>query len=310
MGRIVFPVLLLGACTPLPPQPATTIHPSFVSLNPCADAVLVEVADPAQVRGLSHFSREPGASSLGVARARRFASNSGTLEEIVALHPDIVIGDAFTSAPTAAAIERMGMRLERYQFEPDVATSLAQVRRVAALAGHPERGEALVRRIEASLAAAAPPAGEAPVSAVVWQSGGMVPGSGTLIADLLRRTGFRQLSAVRGMRQGEILPLELMLADPPQVILATGNPLSNEDRALSHPALRALRGTRRERLDPSLLWCGGPTIVRAAGRLAQVRRSVESGTPLPLAGGVWGGPATAVFKSPPPAPPAGGRGDS
>ena len=76
------------------------------------------------------------------------------------------------------------------------------------------------------------------------------------------------------MKQADVLPLEAMLADPPVVILTAGEPRANEDRLLAHPALAALKDTRRERFDPSLLWCGGPTIIRAAERLAAVRRSL------------------------------------
>jgi iron complex transport system substrate-binding protein len=156
-----------------------------------------------------------------------------------------------------------------------VAESQAQVMQIARLAGYPDRGEALNRRIDAALAKAAPPTGTKPVSAVVWQSGGIVPGGNTLIADLLHRAGFTSFSAARGMGQAEILPLEVMLSDPPQVILAAGNPQAVEDRMLAHPALAALEHTRRERFDPSLLWCGGPTLIRSAGRLAEIRRAVS-----------------------------------
>ena len=45
------------------------------------------------------------------------------------------------------------------------------------------------------------------------------------------------------------------------------------DRMLAHPALSRIRDTRREPLDPALLWCGGPTIVRLAERLAEARRT-------------------------------------
>jgi iron complex transport system substrate-binding protein len=44
---------------------------------------------------------------------------------------------------------------------------------------------------------------------------------------------------------------------------------------LDHPALKKLHGTRREVLDPSLLWCGGPTVIRAAERLGAIRRSIR-----------------------------------
>ena len=127
--------------------------------------------------------------------------------------------------------------------------------------------------MRAALDANRAPAG-APVSALVWQAGGIVPGEGTLIADLLRRTGFSVFSAARGLRQADVLPLERMLADPPALILSAGNPQTEENRLLAHPALGALRGTKRDTLDPALLWCGGPTIIRAVDRLGRVRRGL------------------------------------
>ncbi len=275
-GRIfaILLPLLLTACAPAARRDAPHAHPTIVSLNPCTDAVLAEVADPAQILAISHYSADPEASSLGVDQARRFRTVSGSVEEVLALRPDIIVGDRFIAPATSRAFERLGLRLERFPIDASVEGSEAQVLRLAALAGHPERGEALVRRMRAALAAAAPPPGAAPVPAVVWQAGGMVPGEGTLIADLLRRTGFAQLSAVRGLRQGEILPLEALLADPPRVVLATGNVLSNENRGLAHPALRSLAGTRLEPIEPNLLWCGGPTVVRAAERLGGIRSSL------------------------------------
>ena len=50
--------------------------------------------------------------------------------------------------------------------------------------------------------------------------------------------------------------------------------MRGEDRMLAHPALAELRDTRVERFDPSLLYCGGPTIIRAAERLAAIRSAL------------------------------------
>ncbi|MDE2597126.1 MAG: ABC transporter substrate-binding protein [Sphingomonadales bacterium] len=302
--------LILAACAPARRAEAPRPHPTIVSLNPCTDAILAEVADPAQVLALSHYSRDPASSSMDVGLARRFASVGDGVEEVAALRPDVVVSGTFVAPATAQAFARLGFRQEAVPMANTVEQSEVQVRQLAALTGHPARGEALVARMRAALAAAGPPPGSHPVSAVVWQSGGMVPGQGTLIADLLRRTGFVSLSAARGLQQADILPLERMLADPPQVILAAGNPRAEEDRLLAHPALAALKGTRRERLDSSLLWCGGPTVIRAAQRLGQVRRGLRDEKPLPLAGGVWGVPhlsARSAMAGPPPAPPASGR---
>src|SRR5205085_1169579 len=111
---------------------------------------------------------------------------------------------------------------------------------LAALAGHPARGEALLARIAAALAATRYDGTR--VTALLWQEGGIVPGEDTLIARLLAHTGFASHSAARGLGQGAYLPLEQVLADPPAVVLAAGG-----ERMLTHPALRALEGVRYER---------------------------------------------------------------
>ena len=272
MVRRLAPLLALGLAACSASSAGKGAGPSIVSLNPCTDAILAEVADPQQLLAISSYSQDPASSSMDLAKAKSMRAVSGTVEEVAALQPDIVVGSTFTAPATKAAFTRMGFRFEPFGLAGTVEESFDQVRALARIAGHPERGEALVRRIEMSLAAAR--ADGPPIPAVVWQSGGIVPGQGTLITDLLGRTGFVNAAAQRGMHQADILPLENMLLDPPRVILAAGNPYSEEDRLLAHPALAALKGTRRERLDPLLLWCGGPTIPRTVARLAEVRRSL------------------------------------
>jgi iron complex transport system substrate-binding protein len=251
----------------------TPVLPTIVSLNPCSDAVLAELADPAQILGLSHYSSDPRSSSMDVAAARRFRSIGDSGEEVLALQPDVVVASAFLAPATAQAIEARGLRLVRLPIARTIAESRAQVRLLAGLAGQPARGEALIARIDAALAEAAPPEGAQPMSALVWQSGGIVAGDETLAADVLRQTGFANAAAARGLRQADYLPLERMIADPPRVILTAGGE-GEEDRLLSHPALAGLTGTRRADIDPALLWCGGPTIARLAQRLAQVRKTL------------------------------------
>jgi iron complex transport system substrate-binding protein len=270
--------LVLAACVPGAAREgaAPVAGPRIVSMNPCTDAILAEVADPAQVVALSAFSRDPASSSMDTGLARRFPAVSGSLEEVIALRPDIVVSGNFHGPATVDAFRRLGIRLVQFPIAGTVAESREQVRQMAALAGRPGRGEALVARIDAALAKAAPPPGTQPVAALVWQSGGIVPGQGTLIADLLHRTGFSSFSASRGLGQADVLPLEEVLADPPRLILSAGDSHASEDRMLSHPALGRLEGTARARLDPALLWCGGPTIERAAARLAEVRRGLKA----------------------------------
>lgn len=265
--------LLLGACAPAQGRgtPAVADRPTLVSLNPCTDAILAEVADPAQILAISAWSHDPASSSMDMTAARRFASTNGSVEEVLALRPGIVIDGTFTPPASRAAYDRLGLRLESVAIASTVEDSKAQVRHLARLAGHPERGEALVARIDAALAEAAPRSGQPLVPTVLWEPGGIVPGDDTLIAELMRRAGLANFTAARGMKQADYLPLERLLADPPQLILTSGNPRAEENRQLAHLALASLKGVRRAAIEPNLLYCGGPTIIRAARRFAEVR---------------------------------------
>jgi iron complex transport system substrate-binding protein len=247
-------------------------HPTIVSLNPCSDAILAEVADAAQILAVSHYSHDPRATSMDLAAARKFRATGGTLEEVLALDPDVIVGSTFMPPATRVAMDRLGLRVETIGIATTVDQSEAQVRRLAAIAGHPERGEALVARIEQALAEAQ---SDGPrVNAILWQPDGIVPGEGELVSELMSRAGFANLTAARGFRQADYLSLERLLADPPRVLLVAGS-----ERGQLHPVMRRLRQVHRARFDPALLYCGGPTIIRAAKRLTQVRRDLGDGSP-------------------------------
>ena len=257
------------------PQPSKGA-PTIVSLNPCTDAVLAELAGPDQVLALSHYSRDSRASSMDVARARQFGVTGGTVEEVLALKPDLVVASAYMPPATRAGLEDLGIRVETFGIASSVEQSDAQIRRLAALAGNASGGEALVDRIAAALVAAAPPPGTAAIPTVLWQPSGIVPGEGALVSELLRRAGFSSHSASIGMGQADYLSLEQVIASPPRLLLVAG-----QERAQLHPALDALPDMHRAAFDPGLLYCGGPTIIRAMARLREVRARIIAAPPPP-----------------------------
>lgn len=265
--RVGFALLALATTAPSPVPRA----PRIVSINPCVDAVLMQVADQAQIVAISHYSHDPRATSIPLEQARRFRFTSGTAEEVVALAPDIVISGPHVAPATIAALKRMRIALVQYPVPDSVAESEAQVRDIARIAGHPDRGTWLAARI----GAAARPDAVAPIPALVWQSAGLVPGADTLTDDLLRRAGFRNMSAFYGLKKWDVLPLEYLIANPPRVLLSIVATTAGEDRLTSHPAVRRL--ARRIAVAPyetRLMNCGGPTIIAAMARLRQVRRSI------------------------------------
>lgn len=251
------------------------VHPTIVSLNPCSDAILAEVTGPGQLLAISDYSLHPSSTSMDLATARSYRAVSGSVEEVSALAPRIVVGGTFLAPPTASALRELGYRVVTLPIASNLDEARQQIRELAGIAGHPELGRRLIARIDEALARNAPLPGTRPVSALLWESGGLVAGDGTLIADMMRLTGFANFAGARGLSQADFLPLEQVLADPPRVIFAVGNPLAQEDRMLHHPALAGLRHTRRIPLESSMLWCGGPTIPRVLDRLAAARRELN-----------------------------------
>jgi iron complex transport system substrate-binding protein len=264
----LFAALLSQSCAPAAPVPSDEgAPPTIVSLNPCLDAILVEVAAPGQVLALSHYSRDPASSSIPSEVAARYGVTGGTAEEVIALRPDLVLASSFLPQPTRRALERAGLRVATFGSPKTVAESIAQVREVADLAERGRAGAALAERLSIAPAPAGPP-----VSALLWQPGEIVAGEATLIAELLHEAGFTSHAAARGLGQADAVTLEQVLADPPQVLLVAGDSLGQRHPLLAEgvPALRIAA------FDPSLIYCGGPTIPKARARLRATRAKVTA----------------------------------
>ena len=264
----VFCAASLASCAPeRAPAPEGAAGPTFVSLNPCLDDILVTVAEPEQILALSHYSRDPSTSSVGAEIAEQFEVTGGTAEEVLTLEPDIVLASSFIAPATRAAFERLGLRVETFGSPVKVEESVAQVRRIAALARREREGDALARLIERSDDRLV---GNRTISTLLWQPGQIVPGETTLIGELLRESGFSSHSAARGLGQGDYVALETLLADPPELVLVSG-----ASPGQKHPLLGRLAATQVEPFDTRLLYCGGPTIIEVRERLEQLRERIE-----------------------------------
>jgi iron complex transport system substrate-binding protein len=258
------------------PAPARRV----VSLNPCLDANLVALAEPAQIAALSHFSRTEGSSSVPLETARRYPFVYESAEEVMALSPDLVLASQHSSLATRNALRRVGIPILLFRTPDTIAESLEQMRDIARALDREAQGRAVVARIDEALAAAAPARGARPVTALVYQRSGFSSGPGTLMDELLRRTGFSNAIVRYGITRTSNVPLENVVADPPQVLLRgvthPGQPGWGE-RVMAHPALASVGARMRVVSFPErLMYCGGPNLIEAANLLAAARRRVEA----------------------------------
>ena len=251
---------MTAACS----QPAITPN-SIVSNNPCIDSILSRIAAPGQIAAVSHYSHDAVAASAPLAWARAHPALGISAEEIIAARPRLVLTGNLSSSGTNAALAKAGIKVIAVGVPASVAESDAQIRTIARAIDRVDAGEALIASIKASLPTAPRPA----TSALIWQTGGYVAGTGTLQDELLVRAGYRNAAASYGLQQWDELPLETLLRNPPDVIFM---PLPKQDdggRALQIRAnvLRHLKTTRVVDFPDKLLFCGGPTIAKVMERL-------------------------------------------
>jgi iron complex transport system substrate-binding protein len=265
---ILLPVSALAA---EPPQ-------RIVSINLCADELLASLADPGQIAALSVYATDPDLSYVADAAAA-FPHNAASAETVVGYNPDLVLAGRFTKRATRDMLARLGYRVELLDAARSIADSEKQIRQVAALVGHPERGEAMVADIEAARerAVAAAPSGKP--TAAHYQRRGYVTGGDTLTGELLSIAGFTNDGDALAGKTGGFVPLERLVANPPDYIVVAHADARAEDQGsalLAHPALARLYPPERRIVLPNKLTaCGGPSLPAALDWLAAQARHIQ-----------------------------------
>jgi len=247
----------------------------IVSLNQCLDAILVELVPTERIAAVSHYARDPLVSSIAPLAAR-LPITYETAEEIVALRPDLVLASRHSAIATRDALRRVGIHYELFEVPLSVEESIAQIRRVAALVERPAAGQALIAKIEHAIDSARLPPGAPRLTAVVYETGGFTAGSRTVTNDLMRIVGFDNLAARYGIETHLPMPLELIVAQPPDLLLVGDLPTAvgtQDSRVVQHRALRKLHSLRRV-FPARFMYCSGPTIVEELAALAAARDSI------------------------------------
>jgi iron complex transport system substrate-binding protein len=199
--------LVLASCG----APAATGGGGIVSTNPCADALLVRLVPPARIAAISHYSHDPASSSLPQAVAHQFRTTAGTAEEVIALKPDLVVVDTLTPLASRAAYARAGLRVLMLDSPTSIAASRAQILALADAVGASARGQALAARIDAAIAAAAPPAGTHRPGTLMYIGGDLANGPGTLLDELMTRAGLRDAAPDYGLAHSGVVASEALV---------------------------------------------------------------------------------------------------
>src|SRR5436190_17517289 len=138
MRMFVF-LLLAMLCT----APAMAEAPRrVVSFNQCGDQLVLALADPEQIAGLSPYAADPSLSAVAE-KARAFPRLDWQAESTIALAPDLVLIGQNDRPVTKHILRAQGLRLYEIALISDLDAARRQIVEVAALLGHRERGTKL-----------------------------------------------------------------------------------------------------------------------------------------------------------------------
>ena len=265
--RIALAMIVSLAAAPV----ASAAEPARIaSINVCTDQLLLALAEPAQIVGLSPYARD-AARSWDAAKAAQFPKLSGNAEDVLILKPDVVVAGRFTKRATRELLKEKGLRVAEFDVALNFDMAKEQMRRMGALLGQGDRAAAEIARLDDAIAQARAAASVRPVRVLALSRRGWVSGTEGLIASLLDAAGLGNASQELGLTSGGFASLEQIVALKPDYLLVSDGSGFAEDEGsafLLHPALERLYPPGRRMVIPERLTvCGGPMLTEAVQRL-------------------------------------------
>jgi iron complex transport system substrate-binding protein len=245
-----------------------------VSLNLCADQLLMALLPAQRIASITWLSRSEGDPAL-LPLANSIDANHGSAEEVLALRPDLVIAGRYTTSTTRALLKRSGIAL----LEIDVANDWAGIRRltreVGRAVGDPGQAELLIADMDAQLAVLAQERLSAPIRVIGWGgTGDDVPGRDTLFNTILETAGAINVAALGKGRSS--FDLEQLLLSRPQVLMrgaAYSSAPALRNGVAQHRILRERYAGRMITYPEAVYGCGVPRAATLARELsAQLRQ--------------------------------------
>lgn len=240
---------------------AGPVRTRIVSLNLCADELLLELAAPSHILGLSPLATDC-AESVRCEAARAYPVQRPDGENLVVTHPDVVLDGTWHRPTVPLVTDVLHVPFVQLPSIASLADIPTQIRTIAHAIGEDARGEDMVRAFGMRLESLHPVHPEQILTATVIGAN-LAGEEGGLITDLLKRAGFR-LSASE--RPDGTIALETLIAHPPD-LLVTGmisEGVSLAEDAVHHPALRdRFTGMHLLALPGRLTMCGTPDTLDA-----------------------------------------------
>ncbi|MBL8581852.1 MAG: ABC transporter substrate-binding protein [Rhizobiaceae bacterium] len=151
-------------------------------------------------------------------QAEAYVPNHGLAEEIFLMQPDLIIAGTYMTRTTVALLRRLGFLVEEFVPESSFADVRANMLKMGEILGRSERAAELVTAFDKELAVLQSlPLQDATVA--LYFANSYTSGEGTLVDAVVEASGLSNLAVRLGLAGTTRLPLELLIAGAPNVIV-------------------------------------------------------------------------------------------
>ncbi|MCW5702382.1 MAG: ABC transporter substrate-binding protein [Bradyrhizobium sp.] len=270
-NRFAFAIAVAALAMPA----GASAAPRIVSMNICTDQLLLAIADPAQIVGLSRFSGNP--TQWAGEKARKFPVLFGGAEDVLMLKPDVVAASDFDKRSTRELLKANGQNLVEFPIPRTLDDVRAQIRRMGDLAGHPERAAAEIARFDAAISGAKQAVAGKRFRMLPLSRRGWVAGRDSFVGAILAEAGLVSAAGELGIGFGGFVSMEEIIRLKPDFLVVSdaGERAEDDGRAfLLHPALeRFYPRSKRIVIPERMTECGGVYLADALNALsAELKR--------------------------------------
>lgn len=244
-----------------------------MSLSMCTDDLLLELLPPERIASVTYYSRDPG-NSYQWPQAAKVRVNWGTIEEVLAEKPDLVLAGTYTTPAARALLKKLHWPLLEVPPAADFDEIRAVTRQVAHALRRDAAGELLIAKMDSTLQELAASRPRQIIRVAAWGEGGSIPGKGTLFDAILNAAGGVNIAMTLDGGAYTSFDVEQLIAAHPDVLAYASNiadsPGRNTELA-QHPLIRRLYSGRSVTYPGALYSCG---VVESADAAAALRTSL------------------------------------
>lgn len=261
--------------------------PRVLSINLCADQLVMLLADDEQIAALSTLSRDASGSYFHE-KAANFAQAEKRAEDILPRAPDVVLTGSYTSRYTLSLLEQLDLRVESLSIADSFEAMLGNIEKVGVIVQQETRAAEIVQSLRLSMAdiklrvkeldklaqvdkhgvSSAP-------RAAVYDPNGYTVGHKTVRGEAMQLAGWHNVATDKGIDDYGILQLEDLINLAPQALIESPyskDTYSRGQALTSHPAIR------RSGLNPMIISlhsnqtiCAGPWMIDVVEQLLNAR---------------------------------------